>query len=116
MSLRFLIPTLALAALTLSPLRAEIVERELGTDAAGNPIVGPVLQGGRDFRRSTRVSGLSARRAERPRRGYQRPAYGYGLPWWYVPVIPMHCGGHGPGGSFTLWHGWGDQVSVTIIR
>jgi hypothetical protein len=116
MSLRLLIATLALVVLPHGSGRAGIVERELGTDGAGNVVTGYVFQGGRSFRRSARVTGLPARRIDRSRRIRDHHGFGFGLPWWCVPVIPMHCGGHGHGGSFTLWHGWGDRVSVTIIR
>jgi hypothetical protein len=114
MSIRLLIATVALVVLTHGPGHAEIVERELGTDGAGNAISGHVFQGGRNFRRPARVSGLPARRIERVHRWHDWN--GLGTPWWFVPVIPMHCGGHAHGGSLTLWHGWGDRVSVTIIR
>ena len=47
---------LGLAVLGLTPAGAEIVERELGTDAEGNAVSGYVFQGGREFRGSARRS------------------------------------------------------------
>jgi hypothetical protein len=104
---------------SVSTARSEIVERPLGTDAAGNPVYGHVLQGGRDQRRSTRSSGLPDRRPDRSSalrdRGYQ--SYdSYFFPYWCAPIIPLHCGG-----PMSIWHGhgwgWGgNSVSVTIIR
>lgn len=115
-----LLPLLAAGLLLGVPTdsaRSEIVERELGTDAEGRPVMGHVFQGGRDFHRSRRDSGLPVRRVVRLARPVDRhPAVHYGDAWWYVPVIPLHCGGHGSFGGLSLWHGWGDRVSITVIR
>ena len=97
------------------PATGEIVERELGTDASGNPVTGYVLQGNRDFQRRSRVSGLPVRRGIRARSDSTfESEFGY----WWVPIVPMHCGGpvHGYSRGVTVWHGWGNQVSVTIVR
>lgn len=95
---------------------AEIVERELGTDAEGKVVTGYVFQGGREIRGSSRSSGLAPRRVERPARYRGRVDGGYSRGWylsgWVVPVIPLHgCGG------ITLWHGTSvGGVTVTVIR
>lgn len=103
---------------SVSTARSEIVERPLGTDAAGNPIYGHVLQGGRDSRRSTRSPGLPDRSRVLRDRGY-RTYNSFSDPYfyWCAPIIPMHCGGGI--GPVSIWHGrgWGENsVSVTIVR
>ncbi|MCB1062531.1 MAG: hypothetical protein KDN20_06385 [Verrucomicrobiae bacterium] len=95
---------------------AEIVERDLGTDAQGNPVTGYVFQSsGRQSRVSSarRSSGLSSRRVVvRPSRNTGRIDRSYSLPYWYVPVIPLHCGS-----GFSIWHGGSSSnVSITVIR
>lgn len=104
--------------------RSEIVERELGTDASGNPVIGPVFQGGREFRRSRRDAGLrSGLPVARPYRTYRsyRPGWTSGTwggpPVWYVPWVPLHwCGGPAAGGFDPLWRGWGGSFGVTLFR
>jgi hypothetical protein len=98
--------------------RAEIVERDLGTDTEGKPVSGYVFQAGRSHRVSSlrRSSGLQSRRVVRSssrsrgtlQRGYRSPYY------WYVPVIPLHCGGIGYGGYFSIWHGTHAHSGVTV--
>lgn len=101
----------------LAPAGAEILERELGTDAGGNVVTGYVFQGGREFRGGARrASGLAPREVERPSRqrgridrGY---SHGYFSPGWVVPVIPLYgCG------CLSLWHGTRvGGVTITVIR
>lgn len=120
MKTSLLLAASVVAASWVVPVRAEIVERHLGKDENGNAVTGYVLQGGRDSRRSSRSSGLSSQRIYRAPQSYRTyPTFrgaGFTYPYWYVPIIPLHCGGGTYGGSFTLWHGHGDQVSVTLIR
>lgn len=108
-----------IAALTLagSPVAdAEIVERELGTDASGQTVTGYVFQGGRSSRGSIsrRSSGLARRHFARPSRSAGRIDRGYTTghgAYWVIPVIPLHgCGG------YSLWRGTSRNFSITVIR
>ena len=109
---------LLLAGAGFSPARAEIVERELGTDAEGRSVRGYVFQADRSFRRSSRssISSLRPRRVYRPGRGIVRhrgPVSSSYVPYWWVPVILLHCGGRS---SVSIWHGSSASATFTLIR
>lgn len=98
---------------------AEIVERELGTDSAGNAVKGYVFQAGRGFGRSSwRRSALPVRRVSRSRwsgRGI-RTGFGYPYGYYYVPFTSFHYGSPLSFCRVPARHFGGASFSVRIFR
>ncbi|NNE90115.1 MAG: hypothetical protein HKN23_00560 [Verrucomicrobiales bacterium] len=120
MNIRSIFTVVILLAFSAPAGNGEIVERELGTDDAGNPVTGYVFQAGRGFKRSSYSSGLR-RRSYSPLRNSGRVLRSSTSPaYFYVPIVPLHCrGSHGSTRAFSVWRiprAQTGSFSVTVIR
>ncbi|MCB1234780.1 MAG: hypothetical protein KDM91_06895 [Verrucomicrobiae bacterium] len=112
--LRILVAALSLLLFPAAGGRSEIVERDLGTDAAGRAVKGHVFQAGRGFGRARAGSSPLPRRRSTSR---GRDVFGPGDAaefYWFVPVIPPHCAG--PVSWWRMPVRGGLSFSVTVAR